>query len=339
MAIPGVANVRSGASAKQYQVLVDPDRLRANGVTLDDAQSVAPTRSTRPAEVHRRAPPRGGFVDTPNQRIAVRHARRWTRPADLAQVDRARTGARPTAARSSSATWPRSSGLPPPIGDAVINDRPGLLLIVEKQPRATRWRSPATSRRRSTRCARACRASRSTRHLPPRDVHRAVARQPLARRCSSAALLVDHHPRLVPVRLADGADQPDGDPALADRRDARARPLRGATINTMVLAGLVIAMGEVVDDAIIDVENIVRRLRLNRRGGAPAVGVPGRARRLARGPQRGRLRQPDRDPRVPAGLLPRRALRLVLPAAGPGLRAGDPGLAAGRPDGDARPCR
>jgi Cu/Ag efflux pump CusA len=43
--------------------------------------------------------------------------------------------------------------------------------------------------------------------------------------------------------------------------------LRGATFNAMVLAGLVIALGVVIDDAIIDVENIARRLRQHRQAG------------------------------------------------------------------------
>src|SRR5262245_30903553 len=122
MAIPGVANVAIwGQRDRQLQVLVDPDRLRAHNVTLDDV-----VRSTRDAV----AVEAGGFVDTPNQRLSVAHLAAMTQPSDLARVFVAfRNGAQ----LELSAVAEVVEGFPPPIGDAVINDGPVLLLIVEKQ--------------------------------------------------------------------------------------------------------------------------------------------------------------------------------------------------------------
>ena len=154
-------------------------------------------------------------------------------------------------------------GFPPPIGDGVINGGPGLLLIVEKQPdgntlQVTRDVEAALA---ALKPALAGVDVDSTIFRPATFIEMSLAN--LNRALLIGCVLVVIVLALVPVGLADGSDQPDGDSSFARRCCARAQPL-GGTLDTMVIAGLVIALGEVVDDAIIDVENIVRRLRLNR---------------------------------------------------------------------------
>ena len=111
--------------------------------------------------------------------------------------------------------------------------------------------------------------------------------------------------------------------------------LRDATINVMVLAGLVVAIGVVVDDAIIDVENIVQTPAPGARRGQRQIDVPGRARRLGGGANGDHVRDRHQHRRDRAGVLPREPLGRVLQAAGPLVRPGGAGLDAGRADGHA----
>lgn len=252
MAVPGVANVAIwGQRDKQYQVLVDPARLRAAGVTLDAIIKSAGDAAVVSA---------GGFIDTPNQRLAIRQLGVVTAADDLARTVVGFTNGAPIRLGNVAEVVVSH---PAPIGDAVINDGPGLLLIVEKQP----WGNTLDVTEGVERVLAELRPGLagvemdSTIFRPATFIEMSIYN--LTEAMWIGCILV-----VVILMLF-----------LADLRTAfisfTAIPLslvmallvlswRGETVNTMVLAGLVIALGAVVDDAIIDVENILRRLRLNR---------------------------------------------------------------------------
>jgi Cu/Ag efflux pump CusA len=122
MVIAGVANVAIwGQRDRQLQVLIDPDRLRAHAVSIDDVMRAAGESVALQT---------GGFLELPNQRLAITHTPPVTSIRDLeAIVVASRNGS--TLRLGDVATVVERS--PPPIGDAVINQGRGLLLIVEKQ--------------------------------------------------------------------------------------------------------------------------------------------------------------------------------------------------------------
>ena len=282
---------------------------------LGPARPAVPgARRSRAAARAPRDARRGGGRGGPGRRGRRRRLHRHAEPAPRRRA---------TSRRSPSPrTWPRSpwrsaGGAPLRLGDVAG--------VVEGLPRrsatrssttaraccsssrssrgATRSTSRATSRRRWRRCGRACRDVEidSTIFRPATFIERSLDN--LQRAMLLGCVLVSS---ILVAFLFDWRTALISLVAIPLSLLAAVLVLTAAaaTINTMVLAGLVIALGEVVDDAIIDVENILRRLRQNR-----AAGSPGRPSRSCSTPRSrcaapSSSRTPDRGARVPAGLLP-----------------------------------
>ncbi len=252
MSVSGVANVAIwGQRDRQLQVLVDPERLRANRITLDEV-----TRATGEAVAIRA----GGFIDQPNQRFGVAQRVEMRTAADLAAAPVAfRNGASLLLGNVADVT----EGNPPPIGNAIVNDVPGLLLIVEKQP----WGNTLDVTRGVEQALASLAPGLKDVEIDP-TIFRPATFIEMSLHNLNRALLIG----CVLVVIVLGFFLRDWRTAVISLTAipvsllaaAVAMRYRGGMIDTMVLAGLVIALGEVVDDAIIDVENIVRRLRLNR---------------------------------------------------------------------------
>jgi len=269
LGVPGVANVAVwGNRDQQLQVLVDPEHLREMGVTLE--QVVETTGNslwvTPLTFLEGSTPGTGGFIESPNQRLGVWHVLPIKSPEDLAQVPVERT------ALTLGDVAEIVEDHQPLIGDALKNDGSNLLLVIEKLPGTnildvTKGVETAISALRPGFSEIDFDASI---YRPATFIETAMAN--LTQALVIAALL---------VALILGFFFYGWRTALISLITIPVSliialyvlQLRGHTLNAMVLAGLVIALGLVIDDAIVDVEHIARRLRQNRRQDNPELVV------------------------------------------------------------------
>ena len=268
--VPGVANAPIwGERIKSPQVQVDLERMRTYNVSLEEVMEVTANaldvgllQFSEGSVIGT-----GGFIDTPNQRIGIRSVLPVITPETLAQVpinDRKKPDGTPLRLSDvGDVVW----GTLPLIGDAVINEGPGLMMIVEKLPWAntldvTRGVEAAIDEMRPG--------------LPGIDIDTTIFRPATFVEQSidnlTESLLVGGVLVVVVllfflfewrVALISATIIP-----VSLMASLLVLNLRGVTINVMTLAGLAIAIGAVVDDAIVDVENIVRRLRQLRKEGS-----------------------------------------------------------------------
>lgn len=254
LAVPGVTRTAVyGGEVRQIQIQIDPAKLIAHELSIDDLLNAA-----RRATGVRGA----GFIDTRNQRIIIRSEGQSLTPADIASVVVAH---QPTGNVLIGDVAQVVNGAAPPISDASIDGRRGVIVNVNAQYGANT---------RDTTVG----AERALADLMPLLRSDGIVVHPALFRAANFIDLATHN---IDVALLLGAIlvMVVLFLFLSSFRSAAisctAIPLSlltalvvlqrlGYTLNIMTLGGLAIAIGEVVDDAVIDVENIQRRLRANR---------------------------------------------------------------------------
>jgi CzcA family heavy metal efflux pump len=268
--VPGVANAPIwGERIKMPQVQVDLEKLNTYGVPLEevmdvtaDALDVGLLQYSEGSLIGT-----GGFIDTPNQRIGIRSVLPVFSPETLALVpinDRKKPDGTPlTLGDVGDVVWDTW----PLFGDAVIDGGPGLMMIVEKLP----WANTLDVTRGVEQAINNMRPG-----LPGIKIDTTIFRPATFIELSIDNLTKSLLIGAVLVILVLLFFLYEWRVALIS---ATIIPLslmaallvlnwRGVPINVMTLAGLSIAIGAVVDDAIVDVENIVRRLRRLRQEGS-----------------------------------------------------------------------
>jgi CzcA family heavy metal efflux pump len=249
--VPGVSQVIAiGGEVRQLQVLVDPRKLRAFGLGLEEVERAAGLSQQNTA---------GGFLEQGGQEHVVRNVARSASAEALASTVVAVRDGLPITLRQVAEVreGPRVRR-----GDAGVDGSPAVILSVQKQP--------GTSTVELTR--RLEQALRELRGTVPADVElRVLFRQAsfieaaignVEEALRDGALLVVLVLFAFLLNLRTTAVTLTAIP-LSFVITALVMRAFGMSVNTMTLGGLAVAIGELVDDAIVDVENVHRRLREN----------------------------------------------------------------------------
>ncbi len=268
MGVEGVANVAIwGQRERQLQVLVDPARLREKKVSLlqvisttGNALWVSPLSFLSAS-----TPGTGGFIDTPNQRLGIRHILPISSPEELAKVP-VEDVPNGTLRLGDVATVVEDHQ--PLIGDALSRDGPGVLLVVEKFPGANTLEVSDDLEDALDKMAAGLTGVQVDSHIfrpasfierMAKDLRAALLIGGVLILLAFAALFLEW--RTVVISLV----------AIPVSVVAALLVLQvqGVTFNAMIVAGLAVALVVLIDDAVTTVENIARRVRENRAAGSP----------------------------------------------------------------------
>lgn len=253
--VPGVSNVVTyGGQTKQFQVLVDPAKLKSYQISLEEVVKASSASTTNAG---------GGILRSGDREYLIRGL---GRAHDVENLGRSIVAVRKNTPVTLSQVATIVVGASFQIGDAVINGKPGLLFNVVKQPWANTLETTYAVEKSLNELS-----SAMPRDVQPITLFRQADFIETAVHNVLEALVLGGILVLIVlmVFLRNGRAAFISMTAipLSLLTSIIVLRLQGGTINTMTLAGLAIAIGEVVDDAIIDVENIYRRLRENARDG------------------------------------------------------------------------
>lgn len=258
LGVPGVANVAVwGHRDRQLQVQIDPAELNAEGVTIDEivktageALWVSPLTYLESSK-----PGTGGWIDTPNQRLGIRHLLPIAAPEDLGKVSVVN---HPDLLLSDVTTVVEDHQQL--IGDGFVNGKPGMLLVIEKFPSANTLDVTAgVDAVLDDMRAGLVGVEIDTNVFRPANYIEAMTGN------LTNTLAIGLTLALIVLFLFLGNWRTALISIIVIPVSLIAAGMvlywRGATLNTMTIAGLMIALGIMIDDIVIDMDTIGRRLR------------------------------------------------------------------------------